>query len=87
MYKTTVEIDGMMCKMCEKHMTEAFESAFKTKSVVSSHEEKKSEILSADKLDEEKIKDVVAKTGYTFMAVTTEEVPEEKKGIFNIFKK
>ena len=31
MMKTTVEIDGMMCPMCESHINEAIRKAMKVK--------------------------------------------------------
>ncbi|MBR5896895.1 MAG: heavy-metal-associated domain-containing protein, partial [Lachnospiraceae bacterium] len=38
MEKITLQIDGMKCGMCEKHVNEAIQNAFKVKSVVSSHD-------------------------------------------------
>ena len=84
MVKTTVKIEGMMCQMCEKHMTEAFEKRFDVKEVTSSHKDGESVILSAEALPEDAIRETVAETGYTF--VSAESAPYKKKGIFG-FKK
>ena len=36
MLKITVQVDGMMCGMCESHVNEAVRKAFKVKKVTSS---------------------------------------------------
>ena len=72
MVRTVVKIDGMMCKMCEKHMSETFCKNLDVKSVFSSHEQGKSEIVSENALDEEKIKSSVEEAGYKFISYTTE---------------
>ena len=74
MIKTTVGIDGMMCNMCEAHMNEAIRNNFKVKKVSASHTAKNAEILSEEALDEEKLKQVVEETGYTFISCTSEPV-------------
>lgn len=82
MIKTTLGIDGMMCGMCESHMNDAIRNNFKVKKVNSSHTNKTTEIISEGQLDEDKLKQVVADTGYTMTSVNTEEY--EKKG-FSLF--
>lgn len=37
MWKYTVEVDGMMCGMCESHVNDAVRKAFPVKKVNSSH--------------------------------------------------
>ena len=37
MIKTTLEVKGMACGMCENHVNEAIRNAFKVKKVTSSH--------------------------------------------------
>ena len=82
MIKTTLGIDGMMCGMCESHMNDAIRNIFKVKKVNSSHANKTTEIISEGQLDEDKLKQVVADTGYTMTSINTEEY--EKKG-FSLF--
>ena len=82
MIKTTLGIDGMMCGMCESHMNDAIRNNFNVKKVNSSHTNKTTEIISEGQLDEDKLKQVVADTGYTMTSINTEEY--EKKG-FSLF--
>ena len=82
MIKTTLGIDGMMCGMCESHMNDAIRNNFKVKKVNSSDANKTTEIISEGQLDEDKLKQVVADTGYTMTSINTEEY--EKKG-FSLF--
>ncbi len=79
MVKTTLEIDGMACSMCQTHVNDAVRSAFTVKKVTSSHTKGKTEILSEQPLEEEKLKAAIEATGYRVTAVRTE--PYEKKGI------
>jgi copper chaperone CopZ len=84
MVKTILGIDGMMCPMCEAHVNDAIRKEFSVKKVESSRKDKKTEIISETELDSEKIKEVIAATGYTLLGIETE--PYEKKG-FSIFGK
>ena len=61
MVKTTVNVDGMMCGMCESHVNEAVRRAFEgsIKKVTSSHSKKKTEIISENALDEETQPDIL----------------------------
>ena len=56
MQKITLEIDGMMCGMCESHINDAIRKAFSVKKVSSSHSKDRTEIITADELDEDKFK-------------------------------
>ena len=84
MTKTVLQIEGMMCGMCEKHMNEAIQKAFQVEKVTSSHTKKETEIISQAPLDEEQIKAAVAAAGYSLNGIRTE--PFEKKG-FSLFRK
>lgn len=83
MKKYIVGIYGMMCQNCEAHMNKAIEENFDVKKVQSSHEKKRSVII-AEELDEEKLKSVVADTGYTFVSLESQPY---KKSIFSVFGK
>ena len=72
MTKTTLKIDGMMCGMCESHMT-------------SSHTAGESVIISEEPLDEAKLAEVVGETGYTLEGISSE--PYTKGGLFSFLKK
>ena len=84
MTKTTLEVDGMMCGMCESHVNEAIRKALDVKKVSSSHSKGSTEIISENPLDEEKVKEAVNATGYQVLSVQSE--PYEKKG-FSLFRK
>ncbi len=86
MFKTTLKIDGMMCGMCESHINDKIRASFHVKKVSSSHSKGETVILSAEKLDEAKLKDVIAETGYELKDISTEEA-EEKGGFLGLFKK
>ncbi len=85
MYETTVKVDGMMCGMCESHINDAIRSKFNVKKVTSSHSKGETVIISEDKPDEKKLRDVINLTGYTALSVNS--APYEKKGFFSHFKK
>ena len=82
MVKIILNVEGMACGMCEAHVNDAVRRAFPVKKVSSSHAKGKTEIISQEPLDEEKLKAAVSATGYTDTAVKTE--PYEKKG-FSLF--
>ena len=84
MTKTILNIEGMMCGMCEKHMNEAIQKAFQVEKVTSSHSKNQTEIISQAPLDEDLIQTTVAAAGYTLKGISTE--PFEKKG-FSLFGK
>ena len=84
MIKTTVEVDGMMCGMCESHVNDAVRKAFKVKKVASSHSKGRTVIESEQLLDENNLRSVIGETGYEVKSITSEEV--EKKGFFGRFK-
>ena len=63
--KTVVNVEGMMCPMCEKHVKEAIEKNFAVEEVTASHEAKKVEITSAQPLDYDKVAAVIKDAGYT----------------------
>ncbi len=80
MTKTTLNINGMACSMCESHMNDTIRKNFSVKSVKSSYQKGQSVVISKEPLDEEKLKKAIADTGYQVTAITAE--PYEKKGLF-----
>ena len=52
MVKTTLQINGMACGMCESHVNEAIRNAFKVKKVNSSHSKNETVIISEEELPE-----------------------------------
>ena len=53
MVKITLEIDGMMCGMCEAHVNECIRENFAVKKVTSSHAKGESVIIADSAPDEE----------------------------------
>ena len=84
MVKTILEIDGMACGMCESHVNDAIRKAFEVKKVTSSHTKGRTEILSEQPLEENKLKAAIEATGYHVTAIQSESY--EKKG-FSLFRK
>jgi copper chaperone CopZ len=78
MNKITCKIEGMACGMCESHINDAIRNAFQVKKVTSSHAKKETVILTEETIEESRLKDVIAKTGYELVGMETE--PYEKKG-------
>ena len=85
MQKITLKIDGMMCGMCEAHVNDEIRKAFDVKKVTSSHTKKETVIICEGDIDEGRLAEVIAETGYTCLGITKE--PYEKKGLFGIFKR
>lgn len=85
MNKITVYIDGMQCGMCEAHVNDAIRKAFPVKKINSSHSKNQAVIITEQDIDENKLRDVINETGYTFLSVQKEAY--EKKGLFSSRKK
>ena len=68
----TVNVTGMMCGHCEAHVTKAVKEAFGVEDVVSSHEKGTTVIHAPEKLDEDKIREVIKEAGYEVTGITQE---------------
>ncbi|MCR4831489.1 MAG: ATPase P [Pseudobutyrivibrio sp.] len=78
MVKTTLEIEGMMCGMCESHINDVIRKVVPdAKKVKSSHSKGESVFISDKEPGEEKIMAAIAETGYVVHSVHTE--PYTKK--------
>ena len=69
MTTTTIGIDGMMCGMCEAHVNDAIRRNFDVRRVKSNRRRKSCVIVSAEPLDEARLRAVIAETGYTPLSV------------------
>lgn len=85
MVKIIVGVEGMACGMCEAHINEAVRNAFPVKKVTSSHTKKQTVIIAESSVDEEKLKDVIAKSGYKSVSISKELY--KKKGLFSAFRR
>jgi len=66
---TAIKVEGMMCPMCEKHVTQALEKSFDGASVKASHTEGRVEITSPDPIDYDKVAAVIADAGYKALGI------------------
>ena len=82
MLKITVQVDGMMCGMCESHVNDAVRKTFQVKKVTSSHIKGQTVILTENDIDEGTLRSAIGVTGYEVKAVSKE--PYEKKGLFGL---
>jgi copper chaperone CopZ len=84
MVKIVLAVEGMMCGMCESHINDAVRTAFPVKKVTSSHTKGQTVILTELDIDDDTLRKVIDKTGYTVVSVTKE--PYVKKGLFSFGK-
>ena len=81
MIQTTLQIDGMMCGMCEAHICDAIRKAVPAvKKVTASRTKKEASFLTENGVDADALKAAIDATGYACLGV--ESVPYEKKGLF-----
>ena len=69
MVKTQLHIDGMACGMCEAHINDAIRNNFQVKKVKSSHKKNLTIVQSEEPLDEDKVREVINATGYTYVGM------------------
>ncbi len=67
---TLLDIDGMMCSMCESHVNDAIRNHFSVTSVKSSHKTGRTEIVSEAPLDEALLRQSIEETGYIIKNIT-----------------
>ena len=83
MIKYTLEVDGMMCGMCEAHANDAIRRAFPdVKKVSSSHGKRQTTFTIEHEVDEDAIRKAITDLGYDIGTITKETV-EKKKGLFS----
>ena len=81
MIKTTLNIEGMMCGMCEAHVCDAIRKAIPSaKKVSASRSKREASFLTEDAVDAEQLKAAINTTGYTCLGI--ESSSYEKKGLF-----
>lgn len=84
MVKMTLQVEGMMCGMCESHVNDAVRKAFSVKKVTSSHKKGETVILAQTEIPRAELIRVLSETGYDIKDVRVE--PYEKKGLFGFGK-
>ncbi len=83
MIQTTIGIDGMMCEMCEAHINDAIRKNFQVKSAKANRRKRQCVVVSEDELDHDRIRSVIAETGYDLLSISSE--PYQKKGFLGLF--
>ncbi|MCD8095712.1 MAG: ATPase P [Ruminococcus sp.] len=81
MFKITATVEGMSCGMCEAHVNDTIRNELKVKRVSSSHSKNETVIISKEDISDEKLGEIITKSGYTFSGAKHE--PYEKKGLFS----
>ena len=80
MWKYTVQVDGMMCGMCESHVNDAVRKVVPVKKVTSSRSKKETVVITETELDQEALRAAISATGYEVGEIRKE--PWKKKGLF-----
>jgi len=81
MIQTTLQIDGMMCGMCEAHVCDAIRKAVPSaKKVTASRTKKQASFLTESAVDTDALKAAIDATGYACLSVQSQ--PYVKKGLF-----
>jgi len=79
MIEITIQVDGMMCGMCESHVNDAVRKAALVKKVSSSHIKNKTVVVAAEDVDQKAIVKAITDQGYR---VGNIEVKPYKKKFF-----
>ena len=81
MIKTTLKLEGMMCGMCEAHISDAIRKAVPSaRKVSASRSKKEASFLTEDPVNEDILKKAIEDTGYDCLSM--ESAPYKKKGWF-----
>ena len=67
--KYKLKVDGMACSMCEAHVNDCIRNNFKVKKVKSNHKSGDVLIEAVEPLDENSLKEIIDKTGYTVIKI------------------
>jgi len=70
LHRLILEIDGMMCPMCESHVNDAIRNKFSVKMVKSSFKTGICSVTSEEELDPSAIEGVLKESGYTLKKST-----------------
>lgn len=71
LHTTTLEIDGMMCSMCESHVNDAIRNNFRVKSVKSSHKTGICTVASEETLDTSALAKTLKEIGYELVGTSS----------------
>ena len=85
MIRITVQVEGMMCGMCEAHVNDAIRRALPVKKVTSNHKKGQTVILTQEEIPDGSIQAAIRDMGYTPLGITREE--EQSRGLRGLFRK
>ena len=70
MSKVIVKVDGMMCGMCEAHIADTVRKVYpEAKKVKASRRKGEVSFVIDEAPDEQKLKEAITETGYTFVSL------------------
>ena len=82
MIRTVLKIDGMMCGMCESHISDTIRKAIPSaRKVSASRRKKEASFLSEEPVDTVSLKAAIDATGYECLSIESSPY-EPKKGLF-----
>ena len=85
MVQVVLNVDGMMCGMCESHVCDQLRKAPGVKKAKASHSKNTATAIAEDDVDVEALKSGVEAQGYRVKGVRV--YVYERKGLFGLFKK
>ena len=80
MLKMILRVDGMMCGMCEAHVSDALRNAFDVKKVKASHSKNRVEFLTEQEISAAELHRVLDPTGYELVEVNCEPAKTSRFG-------
>ena len=80
MFKTTIQVEGMACSMCENHVQEAIRRLGSVSKVKANRKKKEVSFLSEEILDPKTIQKTIEGLGYECKSISTSEY--KKKSLF-----
>lgn len=83
MVKTTLSIDGMICSMCEAHVSDVVRNNFNVKKVSANHSKGSCEIISDASIDREKLTKALDGIGYKLLSLSEEPYEKKKFSLFH----
>ena len=81
MWKYTVQVDGMMCSMCESHVNDAVRKALPVKKVTSSRSRNETTVIAEAEMAARRAASSSSASGYDVGKIR--KAPWEKKGLFS----
>lgn len=82
MVKTTIEVEGMACGMCEAHVKDALRKIVPKGKISASAPKHQAVIIAEDAVTEEQAHQALDPTGYGVEGVSSEPYEKKKRGLF-----